>query len=112
MTDKPLPPSEKDIERYLTAQANDRGALVRKLTYQGQAGAPDRMLVLPSGKVLFVECKAPGGRVTRQQHAELCALRKKHQLVAVVRSKDDVDSLFRLVSLPAPATAFAEEFPL
>ncbi|BAE74433.1 hypothetical phage protein [Sodalis glossinidius str. 'morsitans'] len=42
-----------------------------------QAGVPDRLVVLPGGRVLFVECKAPGQKARpsqRREHDRLRAL--------------------------------------
>ena len=54
---------EKDIERYLTREVKKMGGLCLKFTSPGNAGVPDRLILLPDGRVWFVEVKKPGGRV-------------------------------------------------
>ena len=51
---------EKDIERKLIAEVKKAGGLALKLVSPGFDGMPDRLLLLPIGKLAFVECKAPG----------------------------------------------------
>jgi hypothetical protein len=54
---------EKDIEKYLKNQIDDMGGLCLKFISPGNAGVPDRIVILPGGRVWFVELKAEGGRV-------------------------------------------------
>ena len=51
---------EKDIERKLIAEVKKAGGLALKLVSPGFDGMPDRLILLPIGKLAFVECKAPG----------------------------------------------------
>ena len=58
------------------------------------SGAPDLIVVLPRGKVLWLEVKAPKGRVNMHQihvHGKLSGL---NHTCAVVRSIDDVQRAF------------------
>lgn len=49
---------EKVIEQKLVTEVKKRKGLCLKLL--GMIGIPDRMLLLPQGKIGFVEVKAPG----------------------------------------------------
>ena len=51
---------EKTIERNLRDKVKARGGLALKFVSPGMAGMPDRLLLLPGGRVYFVEVKAPG----------------------------------------------------
>ena len=51
---------EKEIEQQLVRAVRNRGGLALKLVSPGWAGAPDRLILMAGGKVLFVETKAPG----------------------------------------------------
>ena len=66
---------ESAIEKYLVAQAKARGAFVRKVTYQGRKGAPDRWLFYPHGFLLIVELKRPGEKPEPLQLVEMQKLR-------------------------------------
>ena len=51
---------EKTIEQKLTRAVKARGGICPKLVCPGMAGMPDRLVLLPDGKMGFVEVKAPG----------------------------------------------------
>lgn len=54
---------EKYIERYLRKEIEKLGGLCLKFVSPGNAGVPDRLVILPGGRVWFVEVKTDGGRV-------------------------------------------------
>ena len=65
---------EKTLERKLVEAATRMGGLALKFTSPGMAGVPDRLLLFPNGKIVFVEMKAPGKQPTslqRLRHAQL-----------------------------------------
>lgn len=63
-----MTPLEKDIERALVEKVKQRGGYCLKWVCPGWAGVPDRIVLLPSGKVVFVELKRPkGGRLSHMQ---------------------------------------------
>lgn len=82
---------ERAIEQYLVAEVAARGGEARKLRWVGRNNAPDRLVLLPGGRLLFVEVKAPGKVATPAQHREHCRLLVLGQRVEVVASFDDVD---------------------
>ena len=51
---------EKEIEKKLTQMVKQAGGICPKLVSPGFDGIPDRMVLLPNGKIGFVEVKAPG----------------------------------------------------
>ena len=72
-----MTPLEKDIERKLRQMVEDHGGLCLKWVCPGGAGVPDRIALLPGGRIVFVELKRPGGRVSKMQEwwmAKLCRL--------------------------------------
>ncbi len=52
--------SEKYIERRLVKTVKAAGGLAPKFVSPGLAGMPDRLVLLPKGKIAFVEVKSPG----------------------------------------------------
>lgn len=59
---------EKDIEKKLRLMVEHHGGLCLKWVCPGWSGVPDRILLLPGGRVIFAETKRPkGGRLSRLQ---------------------------------------------
>lgn len=54
---------EKDIEKKLVDIVRGHGGLCLKWVCPGWAGVPDRIILLPGGKIVFVELKRPRGGV-------------------------------------------------
>ena len=52
--------SEKEIEMTLTAKVKSMGGIAPKFVSPGLDGVPDRIILLPEGKIAFAELKAPG----------------------------------------------------
>lgn len=79
---------EDVIEKHLVNEVKKAGGIAYKFVSPGRRAVPDRLVLLPGGKVIFVECKAPGEKPRPDQlreHARLFAL--GHQVV-VLDSKD------------------------
>ena len=51
---------ERAIEQHFVAETKKRGGLALKFVSPGMDGVPDRIVLLPGGKIVFVELKAPG----------------------------------------------------
>ena len=58
---------EKDIEAKLRYAVERTGGLCLKWTCPGWAGVPDRICLLPGGRIVFVEMKREGGKVSNRQ---------------------------------------------
>ena len=50
---------EKIIEQHLVKAVKNSGGIAPKLVCPGFDGMPDRLVLLPGGKIGFVEVKAP-----------------------------------------------------
>ena len=73
------------------------GARLRKMGMV--AGAPDLLVCLPHGKGMFLEVKAPKGRVEPEQHAFANACLPLNWPWCVVRSIDDVRLAFKALNI-------------
>ena len=69
--------SEKTLERSLVEKIHRRGGICLKLQGNMYAGMPDRLILLPGGRAIFVELKSEGIKPRKLQlirHEELRAL--------------------------------------
>ena len=67
---------EKDIEQALVARVKAMRGIAPKFTSPGFDGMPDRLALLPGGRVGFVELKAPGKKPRALQMARHRLLRR------------------------------------
>lgn len=58
---------EKQIERQLVKSIKAKGGLCLKFNCLSMSGVPDRIILMPYGKVVFVEVKAPGKKLRKLQ---------------------------------------------
>ncbi len=79
---------EKRIEQRLGRLLHRRGALFYKFVSPGRPGVPDRIAVLPGGRVIFIELKTDTGRVSHVQEYEIDRLHQQGAEVYVVRGSD------------------------
>jgi hypothetical protein len=68
------------------------------------AGIPDLCVILPCGLVRFLEVKADGGSLSRNQRAILDRLMSMQVPYAVVRSIEDVRTAFQHWRIPTRET--------
>ena len=68
---------ERTLERILVRAVKAMGGFSPKLVSPGTDGMPDRLVLLPGGKLAFVEMKAPGMQMRPLQ------VRRKRQLEAL-----------------------------
>lgn len=85
---------EASIEDYLKDRVKGLNGVCIKLSPVGLRGVPDRLIVLPGPRVVFVELKRPtGGVISALQHwwrARLVALGCEHQFI---KTRAEVDAL-------------------
>ena len=65
---------EKEVEQRLVKAVKAMGGLAPKFVSPGLNGVPDRIVLLPSGRMAFAEIKAPGEKMRPLQ------VRRKSQL--------------------------------
>ena len=84
---------ERDIEDYLVKRVKAMGGEIRKAQWIGHVGAPDRLVMLPGRRAVWVELKAPGKLPTAQQIREHNRMRRLGELVEVIDSLAGVEEL-------------------
>ncbi len=79
---------EDSIEDHLVKEVKKAGGIAYKFISPGRRSVPDRLVLLPGGKVIFVECKAPSEKPTAAQLREHEKLRALGFTVHVLDSKN------------------------
>ena len=88
------PVKESSVERYLCEKVEAMGGIAEKVTTIGRRGFFDRLVVLPGGRTIYVECKRPkGGSFSAHQIQRHKVYRALDAEVAVVRNSADIDAL-------------------
>ena len=85
---------EREIERQFALAVQKRGGICPKFVAPGFDGMPDRLALLPDGKLAFVELKAPEQKPRQLQIARHRLLRKLGFKVYVL---DDIDKIGEII---------------
>lgn len=88
---------ESKIERYLKKQVELLGGLALKFVSPGVSGVPDRIVLLPQGKVIFVELKAPGKKARPIQEYRIKEIRALGFRVEIIDSIEKADKFIEEV---------------
>ena len=84
---------EKEIEQALVKAVRARGGTCPKFTSPGTDGMPDRIVLLPQGRISFVEVKAPGKKPRPLQIHRHEELRNLGFQVFVLDSLDQIKEI-------------------
>lgn len=83
--------NEKLIERKLRENVRKLGGIALKLVSPNHRGVPDRLVLMPGGKVSFAEIKTTGKKPTPLQVKSIEMLRELGFEVEVIDSQDGLD---------------------
>lgn len=85
---------ESTIELKIKGAVIVMGGLCLKWVSPGFSGVPDRIIILPGGRILFVEVKRPGGKLRPRQQRVHDQMRS---LGCEVITVDDADEMIRIL---------------
>ena len=89
---------EYQIEQYLKKKVSQIGGKAFKFISPGKVGVPDRMVLLPQGRIVFVELKAPGEKIRPLQAHIINTIKALGFKVEIIDSKNGVDEFIRSVN--------------
>ena len=84
---------ERTIEQELVSRVKVMGGIAPKFTSPGFAGMPDRLVLLPHGRMGFVELKAPGRKPRQLQLVRHRLLQRLGFKVYVIDEINQIDSV-------------------
>ncbi len=84
---------EKEIEKKLTQAVKNMGGICPKFVSPGFDGMPDRIVLLPKGRMAFVEVKAPGEKPRPLQMARHRLLRQLGFQVYILDSAEQIGGI-------------------
>ncbi len=88
---------ERDIEIYLREQVKKIKGRAYKFESPGNAGVPDRIILLPGGRVFFIELKAQGRKSSPLQVAQQKRIATLGCTVLVIDSLQGVEEFIAKV---------------
>lgn len=84
---------ESSVENHLVEVCRRAGLPCLKFDPSRCIGMPDRLVLLPGGKVMWVELKTDGGRLSEMQKYRHAELKKLGHEVRVIWTADQADQL-------------------
>ena len=88
---------EKEIEKALIDKVKLHEGLCLKFISPSMTGIPDRIILLPKGKIGFVETKRSGGEPRPIQKKRIKQFKNLGFKVYVLDSKDNIDEIIKKI---------------
>lgn len=81
---------ESVIEARLVKMVRSRGGLCYKFVSPSNPGVPDRIVITPGGRTIYVELKTEIGRLANIQRWQLDEMRRRGADVRVLKGLEEV----------------------
>lgn len=88
---------ESQIEAKLVKMVREHGGLCYKFVSPSNPGVPDRIVITPEGRTIYVELKTEIGRLANIQKWQLEEMRRRGADVRVLKGLDQVKEFVREV---------------
>lgn len=88
---------EQEVERKFREAVKAAGGKAYKFVSPGNAGVPDRLVVLPGGRVGFVELKRKGEKPRPQQNYRIRELRELGCVVTVLDNPENIQNVINQI---------------
>ncbi|MDF2608900.1 MAG: hypothetical protein K0R92_374 [Lachnospiraceae bacterium] len=84
---------EKELEKKFIEKVKAAGGKAFKFVSPGNDGVPDRLVVLPGGRIGFVELKRRGKKPTKLQAKQIERLKELGCLACVLDRPESIDAV-------------------
>lgn len=88
---------EKEVEKCLVDGIKGIGGMCLKFVSPSTVGVPDRIAIIPPGRVVFVELKTKTGRLSKMQQYVIREMRVRGAHVEVLKGIDEVKAFLNEV---------------
>ena len=88
---------ESDIERNMVKRFQKAGLPLFKFVSPGNDGVPDRIAVLPGGRIIFIELKTETGKLSELQELQLRRLKKLGCDCRVIKGTAEAEAFLKEV---------------
>lgn len=82
--------TEAQIEAKMVRMVRERGGLCYKFVSPNNPGVPDRIVITPGGKTIYIELKTEIGRLASIQKWQITEMRKRGADVRTLKGWDAV----------------------
>ena len=89
---------EAQIEAWVTKKIRDMGGASYKWTSPGNPGVPDRIYLLPGGRIVFAELKTSEGVLSNAQRLQIRKIRELGFTCEVIHGKDEAEKFISRLS--------------
>ena len=100
---------ESELERRFCGLVAQAGGKAYKFVSPGNSGVPDRIVVLPGGRIGFIELKQQGGQPRKLQLFQLAELKRLGCYTAVVDSIEGAGAVLDEMIRQTPLTHAHDE---
>lgn len=83
---------ESQIEARLVRMVRERGGLCYKFVSPGNPGVPDRLIITPDGRVVWVELKTQVGSLQKIQKWQIAEMRRRGADVRVLKGMEAAEA--------------------
>ena len=91
---------EKTIDSKLVKAVKEKGGIAPKFVSPGLDGVPDRLVLLPGGKIAFIELKATGKKMRPLQVRRKRQLEKLGFSVYCIDRADQIGGILDAIQTP------------
>ena len=91
---------EKSIEAKLVDAVKAVGGVCWKFTSPGTSGVPDRIVLMPSGRIGFVEVKASGEKPRPLQRLRIRTLQRLGFKAFVLDTPEQIGGIIDAIQIP------------
>ena len=87
--------TEREVEKILVEGIRKIGGRAYKWVSPGNAGVPDRIVVLPGGRIIFIELKTDTGKLTELQKVQIGRLGRMGADARVLKGPEAVKGFLK-----------------